>query len=250
MTLQCGKAIRIWGETDTPQVIQILCNNRVWIKNVHIENHFSISLPPQKAMENVSIRIIGTTSVILENVDFGEVWIAGGQSNMEFLLKYDLEGLKQISEANDPHLRFYDVGEYSYEGEEQESPKNHLGWDKWLAFNPENAEYFSAVGLYFAKVLRACYNIPVAIVGCNWGGTSASSWIAECYLESEPQLRVYLDDYKEITKNLDMNAYVTTYKEGQKALFNPGFLRYMDKLMAGKVGILDTIRMISIGPKL
>ncbi len=46
---------------------------------------------------------------MLRNVDFGEVWFAGGQSNMEFPMKYDSQFEEMKSSRPDEHLRYYEV---------------------------------------------------------------------------------------------------------------------------------------------
>ncbi len=59
----------------------------------------------------------------------------------------------------------------------------------------ENASSWSAVGYYFAKELSKRLGVTVGIIGCNWGGSSASAWIKREYLEHDSRLKPYLDDY-------------------------------------------------------
>ncbi|MBQ8995281.1 MAG: hypothetical protein IJ091_05660 [Oscillospiraceae bacterium] len=107
MTLQREKEIRIWGTTDVAQTVEVTLNGRSILEGEKIEGEFTLVLPPQDAEENAVLSIIGTDIVELTNVDIGEVWVAGGQSNMEFLLRYDREAKDQISQAHDPHFRFF-----------------------------------------------------------------------------------------------------------------------------------------------
>ena len=115
MTLQRQKPIRIWGSSDCAQNLTVSLNGETLLRDAPVDGEFCLTLPPQEAMRDAELRIAGTVDTLtLSRVDIGEVWIAGGQSNMEFLLRYDAEGKEQIRSANDPHLRFYDVGEYTF----------------------------------------------------------------------------------------------------------------------------------------
>lgn len=51
---------------------------------------------------------------ILSDVQVGEVWLAGGQSNMEFCMRYDADFTTEMKEKQDDSLRFFDYPEVSY----------------------------------------------------------------------------------------------------------------------------------------
>ncbi|MBR1757597.1 MAG: hypothetical protein IJ744_02565 [Lachnospiraceae bacterium] len=248
MTLQRQKPIRIWGSTDCPQEVTVSLNGTILVEKIPIAGGFSIELPAQEAVTDAVLTISGTEDVVeLTGVDIGEVWVAGGQSNMEFLLRYDAEGEEQIRNANDPHLRFYDVGEYTFEGEKSQTNKDNCeAWDRWMTFAPDTAEYFSAVGLYFAKVLRTAYDVPIAIIGCNWGGTTASAWTNESDLEEDPALHVYLDEYRAATKDLDREEYEKKHAEALTFLDSEEMKRAMRSVMYGNVSLWEIIKAIPL----
>lgn len=232
MMLQRGKELRIWGETDREQNIEVYCGEECWTGAQKIQaGKFSITLPAREAMENVTVTITGSAGdkLTLFNVDIGEIWIAGGQSNMEFFLRYDAEGKKTIANANDDHLRYYNVAQYAFNGEEKDGFKDESRWNKWFPYKPEYIETFSAVGLYFANQLREKLGVPVGIVGCNWGGTTASTWVDEKLLAEDPELCVYIEDYAEKTKDLDLDAYLESNRvqRGSKSDLVDNIIRYM-----------------------
>lgn len=247
MTLQRQKPIRIWGNTDGIEQLTVSLNGVVLLSDVQVENEFSFELPPQEAMTDAVLTIAGTNDMIeLKNIDIGEVWVAGGQSNMEFLLRYEAEGETQIREANDAHLRFYDVGEYSFPEEEAKSKKDSTCWHKWVPFEPQWAEYFSSVGLYFAKSLRETYGVPVAIVGCNWGGTTASSWTEESYLAADEDLKSYLEDYEKATAGLDIEEYYCRHDEALAFMERQEMDTAMRKVLKGNLTFWDYVKAIPI----
>lgn len=247
MTLQRHKPIRIWGNTDCAQQVTVFLNGESVVSDVFIENEFSLELPGQEAMIDATLTMRGTNDMVeLVNIDIGEVWVAGGQSNMEFLLRYEAEGKEQIEKANDMHLRFYDVGEYSFPEEEETTKKENICWHKWVPFTSEWAEYFSSVGLYFAKKIRENYDVPVAIVGCNWGGTTASSWTEDSYLESDEDLKSYLTDYEKAREDRDTEAYNRKHDEALAFMATPKMEEAMAKVLKGNLTLWDNIRAIPI----
>ena len=245
MVLQRQKPIRIWGETDRAQRLSVRLNEEAVFEGEFAAGEFSLSLPPREAARDLTLTLSGEAETLaLRRVDIGEVWIAGGQSNMEFPLRFDAEADAVIPPANDAHLRFYDVGKYSFDGEEAEGFKDAGGMDKWLEFKPENAGYFSAVGLYFAEDLRAALDVPVGIVGCNWGGTTASAWLDESYLRGNQRLSSYLDEYEAAVEKLDIPKYEKRGREARRLLASEPAVRMVENMMRGTPRFTETLRAL------
>lgn len=233
MTFQRNKPCKVWGTSSEAQTVTIYMNE-VEIGERHLpQGDFTFFIPPQEVAQNVTVRI--GNDIVLRNVDFGEVWFAGGQSNMEFPMKYDsrFEGMK--NSRTDEHLRYYEVAKYSFEGEEEEGLKSNQDWDCWRCLNSETIGSFSAVAVYFAMELRKHYNIPVAIVSCNWGGTSASAWISREMLESDEELAVYLREYEENLAHLDMEIYNQMNYAKRKGMGSPFAQMINDFMMKNTV---------------
>lgn len=203
MVLQRHMPICIWGTCEEPQTVAVRLNGKLLCRRELSEGPFQFTLPPQEAMEDALLEI-GTVS--LGHVNIGEVWVAGGQSNMEFMLQYDQCGEAVIRDADDDHLRTYIVGQYSFPGERELGYKAWNPWDRWLTFCPDNARELPAVAVYFALELRR-QGVPVGIVSCNWGGTTASAWMDRQLLENDPDLRVYTDEFAELTAKLDLPRF-------------------------------------------
>lgn len=203
MVLQRRTPILIWGESDKTEKIEIKINRSVVFTVDIAKGAFSFLIPEQEAAENVLLEI---GDICLEHVDIGEVWVAGGQSNMEFMLKYTEGGEEEIQSAGDEHLRTYTVGQYSFSGEREAGYKAWNPWDRWLTYVPEHAPELPATAIYFAKELRKS-GIPVGILSCNWGGTSASAWIKKERLLEDDALKIYVDEFEDIVSKLDLNKY-------------------------------------------
>lgn len=198
MVFQRHKPINIFGIAQADQTLYFYLDNELIFEADIKKGEFSVSLPAQEAAENVDFRIESSTGETrpFRNIDIGEVWLAGGQSNMEFLMKYEEIYDYELIYCEDEHLRFYNVPQYSFFGEEHEGFKDKNGYNKWHKANRENLWCFSAAGYFHAKHLRAVLGVPVAILGCNWGGTSASAWMDMETLKADSELSIYCEDYE------------------------------------------------------
>lgn len=231
MVLQRNEPILLWGESDVPEKVEVTLNGTKIAEAEVQAGKVMITLPPQKAMEDATLCVGNQT---ISHVDIGEVWIAGGQSNMEFFLKYDEQGKNEIANADDEHFRMYTVGRYSFEGDREDGIKAWNPWDEWIPFVAGNAiNEFSAAGVYFAKELRKS-GIPVGIINCSWDGTTASAWLDREILEKDEVLHEYIDDFDAIVAALDLNRYEIIRKYIRPKRFGKpeaGAVNYNDIIM-------------------
>lgn len=191
MILQRNQHIRIWGtarEDGLSLEIELAGQVCRQVKGLTLE--WSVLLPPLEAGGPYELNIRSPLhSVTLRDVWIGEVWVAGGQSNMEWELSLSELADQDIPAADYPYIRYYQV------------PKTAVLTDhvmpasRWEICSPETAGHFSAVAFYFARKVWSALNVPVGIINCNWGGTSAACWIDEHDLRQDETLRIYWGEY-------------------------------------------------------
>jgi len=237
MVLQREKPIRIWGTSQVDQTIHIyIDNNKVGSTRAALGD-WQLYLPAMEAARGLEIKITGDAQndeLIFKNVAIGEVWIAGGQSNMEFALEFDAEAKKVIPQANNPDIRYYDCPKVKFEGQENEDDYSQVGF--WRGLTPQNAPFYSAVGFYFASKLYERYQVPIGIVGCNWGGTTAAAWLDERYLVDDAELSVYWQEYQQGLEKLDLEKYVEDEKKARQSMQSPMMVSIMRKIQKGSLG--------------
>lgn len=245
MVLQRRMPVRIWGVSNEERTIEVKINGQRICEAQLPMGEFSFYIPPQEAAENVTLEI---GAVCLNHVDIGEVWIAGGQSNMEFMLQYTKDGEEEIAHASDEHLRMYTVGQYSYEGEREAGYKAWNPWDKWYPYTADTAKEMSATAVYFAKELRK-KGIPVGILSCNWGGTSASAWIDKGYLLQDTQLKTYVDDFEALTAALDMERFYAIKKIVRPAMASQTTKKMMSAMLKNTFKPGEMEKMMAAGQR-
>lgn len=130
-----------------------------------------------------SFTVSGTAnSVTSDDVLMGEVWLCGGQSNMQWAVNQSLGANEEIAAANYPNLRLFMV-----EQEPSLWPRaDNRG--NWEAATPKSVPGFSAVGYAFGRDLHTALNVPVGLIHCNWGGTRIEPWLSPVAVKGFPQL--------------------------------------------------------------
>ena len=215
MVLQRRKPIAFFGESENAQHIRASINGKQVFEGDISEGKYHFTIVQQEAAEDVSIVFQNAEGAkfTLDNVDIGEVWVAGGQSNMEFPLLCERNGEAEIDASNDTHLRYYEVGKYAFEGERAEKLKDDSRWNNWRRFVPEECTHFSAVATYFAKKLRKELNVPVGIVSCCWGGTIITAWMDDAILRAEDDVKDCVLSYERMMEGMDLDAYYKRDRE-------------------------------------
>lgn len=210
MVIQRRKPFHIWGTADAGRQIVI---ETPWNKstvNVDDSGYWHGELPAMEAEEKIEIRIYNEKETVsYTDVAVGEVWIAGGQSNMEFHMRYEKHLAQEKPICQNSRIRFYDVPEIAYKGQEKDFDYSRMGF--WRKATEADIEYFSGVGYYFEKELEQKLNVPVGIIGCNWGGTSASSWMTRTSLEQTG--KPWIDDFESKMAGLDPDIYMAEQKK-------------------------------------
>ena len=119
----------------------------------------------------------------LEDVLIGEVWLCGGQSNMEWAFAYGgvLNAESERAAANDPQIRFFDAPNVVAAAPQSDCAAT------WTACTSDSVNGFSCIGYFFARELRKALKVPVGLIGVNWGGTVAQAWVSKEALAPFPR---------------------------------------------------------------
>lgn len=209
MVLQRKKQIAVWGTADAGAWITVTLGHERSSCLAQEDGTWMVYLPEREAARNLRMSITdGKEMIRYSDISVGEVWIAGGQSNMEFPLAFD-EEFDPDMEVNE-EIRFFNYPEVSYEERLQECDFREYG--HWRKASAKAAPYFTAVGYYFAKKLREKGNMPIGIVECTWGGTPACAWMNPGYLQNT-QANIWKEEYENDLGKLDIKEYKKAFKE-------------------------------------
>lgn len=204
MVFQRDTSLPVWGEADAGATVEVRFAGKAQTARAGSDGRWSVALAPLPASRKPRILEIvssapdgGRGQVHFTNVVVGEVWIAAGQSNMEWPLQREQFAAIALAESDQPELRLLNldyVAKYGFgkpftnEQAKRLQPDTYFS-GQWLPSTPEAAKPFSAIGYYFGSELRRELNVPVGVINLAVGGSPTEAWIRRGALEADASLR-------------------------------------------------------------
>lgn len=196
MVIQRGKPFRIWGKANAGTRVTVWWKNLVKYTQSGTNGAWEIIFPASEADFSPQTLSIENESrkVIFRNVLVGDVWLAAGQSNMEFPVRSAFRGdsLATVAGKNRA-IRLLQFESYAR--------TNPAAWDsialkkanelsffsgQWQENTPAHAAAFSAVAYSFAHELAKDQQVPIGIIHLSVGGSPQLAWLPRLSLESDP----------------------------------------------------------------
>ena len=181
--LQQKVKVPVWGTTDQPEKVSVSIAGQE-VSAMPKDGTWRVDLAPLTAGgPHVMTISQGATRLELKNVMVGEVWICGGQSNMQWALKQSTGGSEAIATAGNEKIRLFTVPRRGADKPEA----NVVG--NWSVAAPDTVGDFSGVGYFFGRDLQKHLAVPVGLIASNVGGTAAEQWMSKESIESNPDLK-------------------------------------------------------------
>jgi sialate O-acetylesterase len=206
MVLQRNTNPAIWGWASPKSRVNIQFAGITTSATVNENGKWFARLPQSEAGGPFVMKIYSRErdTLTFENVMIGEVWLASGQSNMQWAIGWGIDNKDDvINTINNPGIRFFTVGD-----DLNNHPQDDISGGKWEECNSANAPGFSAAAYFFARELQNQLKVTVGIIHSSWGGTNIEAWMSSESLENQPG---FADSLKEInlkTGNFE-NGYET-----------------------------------------
>lgn len=182
MVIQRNLPVHIWGMAASGENVAVTFRGET--RNVKADRlgQWSVYLKPGAAGGPFDMEVKGTPAegsggateqpIRLTDILVGDVWVASGQSNMEFPMSRATRAAKDLPRAGIPLIRLLMVKKRASDYAEPD-----VETDGWAASSPETAKDFSAVAWYFARDIEQREHVPVGVIDATWGGTIAESWV-------------------------------------------------------------------------
>jgi sialate O-acetylesterase len=186
MVLQRDMKVPIWGKAKPETAVTVQVGDSKQETTADSRGDWSVVVGPFKANAKPTELTVksGDDTKTLSDVLVGEVWVASGQSNMEFHVDRVKDAEKELAAADAPEIRFIDVpNQYADE------PLGAFKSDGWQVCKRDNIGSFSAVAYFFARNLHKELHVPIGLIGSSWGGTPMEAWTSREALNSSPTLR-------------------------------------------------------------
>ena len=173
MVLQRERPILVWGHAEGGARVEVSLDGDSAHADADGNGAWRVELPARQAGGPYTMRIDdGRSPRELRDVLVGDVWLASGQSNMEWPIAQSADAEAEIARATDPLIRHFKIPK-SWAG----LPQWQLAGGDWVASSPAVAGRFSAIAHFFARELRESTGVPIGIVDSTWGGSSIEAWM-------------------------------------------------------------------------
>jgi len=196
MVLQQGMDVPVWGWADDGEQVSVTIDGKT-AQTIAKEGKWMVRLGAMRASGPFEMKILGTNTIVLQNVLVGEVWVCSGQSNMQWPLSAVNNAEEEIKNANHPNIRLFSVPLTA-----ARLPQEKVD-GKWSVCTPETAPGFSAVGYFFGRELNKTVNVPVGLINSSWGGSAAEAWVTRESLESYTDLKHLVEQWDKNAKDAD-----------------------------------------------
>ena len=184
MVLQREKPVSVWGVADAGEKVKVSFGKQTLSTIADKAGLWRVTLKAMPANSRPQVMVISgrKNKIRLTDVLVGEVWLASGQSNMEYSMnnhpryrkpqKGDADyQLKAWREANNPNIRVLYV--------RPDLNSDVLPTDGWQRVDSTSLKPVSAAAYFFARMLQDSLQVPVGFISSSWGGTRIEEWIPD-----------------------------------------------------------------------
>lgn len=204
--LQRNQPIVVWGWANPAEAIKLEFHDQVVKTVADAKGNWRVTLKPEAAGGPYTLQVKGDNLLRRQDILVGEVWLASGQSNMEWALVDSRDGAAEVARSDNTMIREIKVPKAV-----AFAPGQDIGPASWKVASPARSGEFSAVAYYFAKRLQAELKVPIGIVNASWGGTNVETWISSTAFSRFPE-------YGISAMPRDAAGYKARYEQRMQAL--------------------------------
>ncbi len=201
MVLQRDKPIRVWGWAKPAAAVEVSLGAQSMQATADDQGHWQVQLEALPASWDAMVLQVssGDETLSVNDILVGDVWLCGGQSNMEWTLRGTRDADVEIPSANFPAIRFIRLPKVANLTPQDDFPvsdaKNPVG--NWRQCTSEQIENCTAVGYYFARRIHRRLRVPIGLIDTSWGGTMAQHWVTKETLEQIPEMQPYRKEFSD-----------------------------------------------------
>jgi len=221
MVLQQDTPAGVFGWAEPGEKVTVKFAGKSAATAAGADGKWNVKLDGLTAGATGELTVAGKNTLTIKNVAVGEVWVASGQSNMEFTVNRGKDAAEEIKAADFPLIRMYTV---------KRSPKTEPAEDtegRWEVCSPQTVPNFSAVGYFFARRLYQTLKQPIGIIHSSVGGTPAEYWTPKSLLTRDPAFKPIFDSWDQAVASYPQakakyDEELAAWKEATKTPPAPG----------------------------
>ena len=189
MVLQRQAAVPVWGWADNGETVTVAFAGQTKTATAGADGAWMLRLDPMPvSAEGQTMTVTGSSTLTFSDVVIGEVWLCSGQSNMEWTVGGSTDAQQEIAASANPLIRHIKVSHVHLP-----KPATDVHSGGWVQASPSTTGGFTAVGYFFGRHLFKELNVPIGLIGSNWGGTRIEPWTPPCGFRLIPELKSLSD---------------------------------------------------------
>lgn len=187
--LQAGMMVPVWGTAEPGEEVVVEFEGQKKAAAADGEGRWRVRLDLLSPGGPYELKVsAGGRSRVVRNVLVGEVWVASGQSNMEWPVRGSARAQEEIAAAQYPKIRLFTVPRRP-----SAAPQRDVE-GAWKECSPETVAGFSAVAYFFGRELHQALRVPVGLIHSSWGGTPAEVWTRREVFDEVPGLKECVEE--------------------------------------------------------
>ncbi len=190
MVMQKGVPVHIWGRANVGEKITIRILNQNLTCFADDKGNWQLWLKPLQSGVPLTMTVEATNTITVKNILIGEVWLASGQSNMEWDVSQSNNAQQEIANAKYPKIRIFEA-KRSF----SDSIKTEIE-GKWVECSPETIAKITAAGYFFSRDLNVRLKQPIGLIEAAWGATRCEAWTPLWAQKNDPKLSYWQDKWK------------------------------------------------------
>jgi len=212
MVLQRNIPIPVWGQASPGATVIGKLADRVVAATADQQGKWMLHFPKLSAGGPYTLSVTEKerpeSRVEFRNILVGDVWLASGQSNMEFQVQQAKNAASELDNAAYPDIRLLNVDHAI-----KLTPQTDISAAGWKLADSASVKQFSAVAFFFARKIHAEHHVPIGIIQTTWGGTPIQAWTSKEKLLSSPITRSAalandtLDEHQFLQDSLNIGAF-------------------------------------------
>ncbi len=190
MVVQAGQYLNVWGWAQPGDEITVTLADQTATALTVSDGSWRARLGKLTTTDKPQQLIVkGRTTLTVNDVLIGEVWLASGQSNMAFLFSRGEYPAAETAAASLPQIRMFTVKSHATRIPQKDCQ------GEWIVASPETVQHFSAVAWFFGKDLHQKLKTPVGLINSSWGGTDIAAWTSEDVQLEVPALQKQIESW-------------------------------------------------------
>ena len=235
MVLQRDKPLNVWGWAAPGEKVTVSFAGQEASATAAADRSWQVTLeamPANPAPQTMTVKGKSKT-LTLENILVGDVWLLGGQSNMEWPIANVDDGALEVVSANFSQIRlltmprgkgFDSVRSFERLYEWSSWSSRHFRKGDWNVCSPETVREFSAIGYVFGRRLFMASRVPIGLIDAAPGGSTLEAWTPEAVLrkidgkETREMLKGWDDKIAAFDPQADLKKRIAGFDNRKKKL--------------------------------